>query len=57
MRIVTSRDAAGTAFLNALSGRPALVELTVGTVVDDLPRDDLTDSSRSVDHARVGYPG
>lgn len=41
VRIATGRDAADTAFLNVMSGRADLVEVTVGAVVDSLPGDDL----------------
>lgn len=41
VRIATGRDAADTAFLNVLSGRADLLEVTVTAVVDSLPVDDL----------------
>ncbi|MFH8250605.1 transglutaminase family protein [Microbacterium sp. B2969] len=42
VRIATGRDAADTAFLNVLSGRTDLVEVTVTAIVDELPADDVT---------------
>lgn len=42
VRIATGRDAADTAFLNVMSGRAELVEVTVSAVADTLPDDDLT---------------
>jgi len=42
VRIATGRDAADTAFLNVLSGRADLVELTVTATADVLPNDDVT---------------
>lgn len=42
VRIATGRDAADTAFLNVMSGRADLVELTVTAVADVLPADDVT---------------
>ncbi len=42
LRIATGRDAADTAFLEVISGRADLVELTVTAVADELPADDLT---------------
>lgn len=41
VRIATGRDAADTAFLNVMSGRADLMEVTVTAVVDALPADDL----------------
>lgn len=41
VRIATGRDAADTAFLNVLSGRADLVDITVTAVVDALPTEDL----------------
>ena len=41
VRIASGRDAADTAFLNVISGRADLVEVTVNAVVDELPGDDL----------------
>jgi transglutaminase-like putative cysteine protease len=41
VRIATGRDAADTAFLNVLSGRAELVEISVTAVADELPNDDL----------------
>lgn len=41
VRIATGRDAADTAFLNVLSGRADLVEVTVTATADELPPDDL----------------
>lgn len=41
VRIATGRDAADTAFLNVLSGRTDLLEISVSAVADDLPGDDL----------------
>ncbi len=43
LRIATGRDAADTAFLTTLSGRVELVDLQVTAVVDELPRDDVTE--------------
>ena len=42
VRIATGRDAADTAFLNVLSGRADLVDVTVGATADILPDDDVT---------------
>ncbi len=42
VRIATGRDAADTAFLNVLSGRADLVDISVSAVVDELPTDDVT---------------
>ena len=42
LRIATGRDAADTAFLNVLSGRADLREVTVSAVADSLPNDDIT---------------
>jgi transglutaminase-like putative cysteine protease len=42
VRIATGRDAADTAFLNVLSGRADLREVTVMVVADQLPVDDVT---------------
>ena len=42
VRIATGRDAADTAFLNVLSGRADLREVTVSAIVDSLPYDDIT---------------
>jgi hypothetical protein len=42
VRIATGRDAADTAFLTVLSGRADLDAIEVTAVVDDLPRDDVT---------------
>ncbi|GAA1927553.1 transglutaminase family protein [Microbacterium aoyamense] len=42
VRIATGRDAADTAFLNVLSGRADLVDVTVTATVDSLPDDDVT---------------
>lgn len=42
VRIATGRDAADTAFLNVLSGRADLLEVTVMATADQLPADDLT---------------
>jgi hypothetical protein len=42
VRIATGRDAADTAFLTVLSGRAELDAIEVTAVVDDLPRDDVT---------------
>jgi len=42
VRIATGRDAADTAFLNVLSGRADLVQLTVTATADELPDDDVT---------------
>jgi transglutaminase-like putative cysteine protease len=41
VRIATGRDAADTAFLNVLSGRAELVDISVTAVADELPNDDL----------------
>jgi len=43
VRIATGRDAADTAFLTVLSGRADLSALEVTAVVDELPRDDVTE--------------
>lgn len=42
VRIATGRDAADTAFLNVMSGRADLVDVSVMAVVDALPNDDVT---------------
>ena len=42
VRIATGRDAADTAFLTVLSGRAEVDAIEVTAVVDDLPRDDVT---------------
>jgi hypothetical protein len=42
VRIATGRDAADTAFLNVMSGRADLVDVSVTAVVDELPNDDVT---------------
>jgi transglutaminase-like putative cysteine protease len=42
VRIATGRDAADTAFLNVLSGRADLREVTVSAVAETLPNDDIT---------------
>ncbi|MDY0910577.1 transglutaminase-like domain-containing protein [Microbacterium sp. CFBP9034] len=41
VRIATGRDAADTAFLNVMSGRADLLEVTVTAIVDALPDDDI----------------
>lgn len=41
VRIATGRDAADTAFLNVLSGRATLLDMTVTATADWLPADDL----------------
>ncbi|MET0296526.1 MAG: transglutaminase domain-containing protein [Microbacterium sp.] len=41
VRIATGRDAADTAFLNVMSGRADLVDVTVTATADVLPNDDL----------------
>ena len=43
VRIATGRDAADTAFLTVLDGRADLDEIEVTAVVDELPRDDVTE--------------
>lgn len=43
VRIATGRDAADTAFLDVVSGRADLVEVTVTAVADVLPDDDVTE--------------
>lgn len=42
VRIATGRDASDTAFLNVMSGRAELVDITVTAVADVLPDDDVT---------------
>ncbi|QIG38417.1 transglutaminase family protein [Microbacterium sp. 4R-513] len=42
VRIATGRDAADTAFLNIVSGRAELVDISVSAVADSLPYDDVT---------------
>ncbi|WP_345801759.1 transglutaminase family protein [Microbacterium sp. AZCO] len=42
VRIATGRDAADTAFLNIISGRADLGDVTVSAVADSLPNDDIT---------------
>lgn len=41
VRIATGRDAADAAFLNVMSGRADLTEITVTAVADELPYDDI----------------
>ncbi|MFE6254483.1 transglutaminase family protein [Agromyces sp. NPDC057865] len=43
LRIATGRDAADTAFLSSYGGSVSLERLEVTAVVDDLPRDDVTE--------------
>ena len=42
VRSASGRAAADTAFLNVLSGRADLREVTVSAIVDSLPYDDIT---------------
>ncbi|TDN87767.1 transglutaminase family protein [Microbacterium sp. BK668] len=43
VRIATGRDAADTAFLNVMSGRADVVDITVTAIADVLPGDDLNE--------------
>ncbi|RKR73747.1 transglutaminase-like domain-containing protein [Frondihabitans australicus] len=43
IRIATGRDASDTAFLSSSGGWVKLLDLEVGAVVDELPRDDVRD--------------